>query len=75
VSRKLIGGELNGLLESLGVDPNKVRRIVLDLAVGEVPVAYVEMAGDAREINLEGVYANGLRPFVVCSSETAPDDT
>lgn len=53
--------------EALGLDPGKVRRIVLDIRLDDAITAYVEMYGDARLLDLrwelEGVkieYPDGL---------------
>ena len=40
--------------KALGLDPGKVRRVVLDLNIGSEPLtAYVEMYGDERFLNLK----------------------
>ena len=41
------------LCPALGLDINRVRRLVLDLKSGNIPIVYVELVGDKRllEIN------------------------
>jgi len=39
--------------KALGLDPGKVRRVVLDLNINEPLTAYVEMYGDERFLDIQ----------------------
>lgn len=66
MARRLVQGEgFRALAESLGADLNHVRRIVLDLTVGQAPVAYVELVGDDRTVDAVTTFANSIR-FETC---------
>ncbi len=49
--------------EALGLDPNSVQRIVLDISVDEPITAYVTMLGDERLLNVS--WDDWLQSFLV----------
>ena len=52
-SRIISGKEFSVVLcKSLGLDPNRIRRIVLDVSVRDVVIAYVELIGDSRLLEI-----------------------
>ena len=51
---KILGQDLAILIaKGLGLDPLKVRRVVLDVGVNCAVVAYVELIGDERLIEID----------------------
>lgn len=51
-------------MRSLGIDPNVVRRLVIVVEEGDVPVVHVELVGDPAIVDMAAVIA-GSRPVVV----------
>lgn len=51
---KIITGNKYGeiLATALGIDASRVRRIVLDVQLENIVIAYVEMVGDERLLNI-----------------------
>lgn len=63
-------GEMLAALRSMGIDPDYVARLVIDLRPGTfAPTMHVEMIGDARIIDLGAVLA-GADDVRVSRSET-----
>lgn len=61
------------LLDGMGIDSRNVRRLVIDVRPGEVPVMHVEMIGDPRIVDMAEVLVGAPGARVDSAQSAAPD--